>query len=47
MTVMVAQNLVDIGAMGLKLMVDAEKSGKVILLDKVLEFKLVDLILVT
>lgn len=46
MIVMVVQNLVDIGVMGLKLMVDVEKFGKVILLDKALEFKLVDLILV-
>ncbi|VFT71574.1 D-allose transporter subunit [Escherichia coli] len=34
MTATVAQNPADIGATGLKLMVDAEKSGKVIPLDK-------------
>ncbi len=42
MTATVAQNPADIGATGLKLMVDAEKSGKVIPLDKAPEFKLVD-----
>ena len=47
MTATVAQNPADIGATGLKLMVDAEKSGKVIPLDKAPEFKLVDSILVT
>ena len=46
-TATVAQNPADIGATGLKLMVDAEKSGKVIPLDKAPEFKLVDSILVT
>ena len=40
-------DMADIGATGLKLMVDAEKSGKVIPLDKAPEFKLVDSILVT
>jgi hypothetical protein len=34
MTATIAQNPADIGATGLKLMVDAEKSGKVIPLDK-------------
>ncbi|MGS4538215.1 D-allose transporter substrate-binding protein [Klebsiella oxytoca] len=47
MTATVAQNPADIGATGLKLMVDAEKSGKVIPLDKAPQFKLVDSILVT
>lgn len=47
MTATVAQNPADIGASGLKLMVDAAKSGKVIALDKVPQFKLVDSILVT
>lgn len=47
MTATVAQNPADIGATDLKLMVDAEKSGKVIPLDKAPEFKLVDSILVT
>lgn len=42
----VVQNSADIGVTGLKLMVDVEKFGKVISLDKVSEFKLVDLILV-
>jgi D-allose transport system substrate-binding protein len=47
MTATIAQNPADIGATGLKLMVDAEKTGKVIPLDKTPEFKLVDSILVT
>ena len=47
MTATIAQNPADIGATGLKLMVDAEKSGKVIPLDKAPQFTLVDSILVT
>ena len=47
MTATIAQNPADIGAKGLKLMVDAEKSGKVIPLDKAPQFTLVDSILVT
>ncbi|MEJ4042994.1 D-allose transporter substrate-binding protein [Erwinia sp. SLM-02] len=47
MTATVAQNPADIGATGLKLMVNAAKSGKVIALDKTPEFTLVDSILVT
>lgn len=47
MTATIAQNPKDIGATGLKLMVDAAKSGKVIPLDKAPEFKVVDSILVT
>lgn len=47
MTATVAQNPADIGATGLKLMVDAAKTGKVIPLEKTPEFKLVDSILVT
>jgi D-allose transport system substrate-binding protein len=47
MTATVAQNPADIGATGLKLMVDAAKTGKVIPLEKAPEFTLVDSILVT
>ncbi|HDX8332831.1 TPA: D-allose transporter substrate-binding protein [Raoultella ornithinolytica CD1_MRS_4] len=47
MTATIAQNPGNIGATGLKMMVDAEKTGKVIPLDKTPEFKLVDSILVT
>ena len=46
MTATIAQNPADIGATGLRLMVDAAKSGNVIPLDKAPEFKLVDSILV-
>lgn len=46
MTATIAQNPADIGATGLRLMVDAAKSGNVIPLDKQPEFKLVDSILV-
>lgn len=47
MTATVAQNPADIGATGLKMMIDASKTGKVITLDKTPEYKLVDSILVT
>lgn len=46
-TATIAQNPAHIGATGLKLMVDAAKSGTVIPLDKAPEFKLVESILVT
>lgn len=47
MTATVAQNPADIGATGLKLLVEARKTGKVIPLDKHPEFKLVDSVLMT
>ena len=47
MTATVAQNPADIGATGLKLLVDAAKTGKVIPLDKTPKYKLVDSILIT
>ncbi|VFS64713.1 D-allose-binding periplasmic protein precursor [Raoultella terrigena] len=47
MTATIAQNPTNIGATGLKMMVDAAKTGKVIPLDTTPEFKLVDSILVT
>lgn len=47
MTATVAQNPADIGATGLKLLVNAAKTGQVIPLDKTPEFTLVDSILVT
>jgi len=40
-------NPADIGATGLKLLVDAAKTGKVIALDKAPQFSLVDSVLVT
>lgn len=47
MTATVAQNPGDIGATGLKLLVDAAKTGKVIAEDKAPQFSLVDSVLVT